>query len=77
MKATFSFNLPEETEEYETYRKAPQIESFLSGFEEYLRRNRKYGITDDLRDKFGDNPLVLQVVDAIEEIYYQMKNDTD
>lgn len=82
MKATFSFNLPEEREEYETYRKAPAVASFLWEFEQLLRDNRKYGITEDISAHLPDGwaahtDLIQQVIDVVETAYYKMKNHTD
>ena len=43
MKTTFEFSLPEETEEYEIYRRAPEFYSALREFREWLRKWRKHG----------------------------------
>ena len=57
MKATIEFSLPEETEEYEMYRRAPEYFRALSEFREWLRGKRKYepqaGI-EQVWDKFHD-----------------------
>jgi hypothetical protein len=42
VKATFEFSLPEEIEEYETYRRAPDYERALRELREWLRGRRKH-----------------------------------
>ena len=57
MKATFEFSLPEETEEYEMYRRAPEYSSALRELREWLRQRRKRGATIHLEetwDKFHE-----------------------
>lgn len=43
MKATFSFNLPEEQEEYETFTKADKYASIISEYANWLRGISKHG----------------------------------
>lgn len=43
MRASFSFNLPEQTEEYELYRQAPEYFGALCDLYLFLRQDYKYG----------------------------------
>ncbi len=59
MKATFEFSLPEDTEEYEMYRRAPGFFGALKEFREWLRMRRQvqgadYGNMDRVWDKFHE-----------------------
>ena len=57
MKATLTFNLPEEKEEFETTLLAGKMASFIREFENYLRRLDKYDLREtynivEIRDDF-------------------------
>ncbi len=58
MKATFEFELPEQLEEYEMYRRAPEFFGALKEFREWLRMRRvqgaDYGNMDRAWDKFHE-----------------------
>lgn len=46
MKATFEFSLPEETDDYIVYHRAPDYHAALSEIREWLRQKRKHGRDD-------------------------------
>ncbi len=43
MKATFEFSLPEDSDDYEMYRRAPEYHNALCELREWLRAERKSG----------------------------------
>lgn len=53
MKATLSFNLPEEDEEYMGAVKGPRLRSACGDFAEWMRRRQK----DDTHQTLGSNEL--------------------
>jgi len=42
MRATFEFELPEQTEEYNLYRRGPSYVSVIESLDDWLRQKTKY-----------------------------------
>lgn len=66
MKAGFTFNLPEENEEYEIYQNAPKMAAVIHEFEMALRHKRKY----------EEDPKPM-TVEEVEELWYKTKAEGD
>lgn len=54
MRATFSFNLPEEQTEFDIFRKAPSYAAAIDDLYQYLRAKRKYGHLSDAEQAVYD-----------------------
>ena len=54
MKATFEFSLPEDTEEYEMYRRAPEFLGALREFRHWLRQRTKQGVEVHLAEVWDE-----------------------
>lgn len=82
-KATLEYNLPEEEPEFRLAMAGSDFSYFLWEFEqEFLRRNIKYEPGIDLMSKVNGDleegdlltpDQVLQVLEAVRAIYYEMK----
>lgn len=82
MKATLSFNLPEQQEEWESYLTGPQYQSLVHEFDQLVLRSiTKYGavpkdLSDSIEGLTGDS-LVIAVIDWIRTQLYNKASDFD
>ena len=69
MKATLTFNIPEDQEEYNRVNKATGLCSLAWDFEQHLRSEAKYGDLDGISaDKY---------IDTLRDKWYEIKGDNN
>lgn len=64
---TYTFNLPDEREEYETFLRGPNYESALLEFGEYLKSLMKY-------DPKG---MAVETIDTIREKFHEINSTNE
>jgi hypothetical protein len=76
MKATLTFTLPEESEEFEIAVSAGRAYSALHSIaNQVFRPARKHGYSEEELDKLNDNDDVNRAIELLEEKFWQILNE--